>query len=76
MRYVGCVLVGAASGLLAAVVWTVGCLFGPLVFAMLTLSAGLASSTVDAGSVVAVAILGFAAGAYWQFRRSRRPVGA
>jgi hypothetical protein len=76
MRYVRCALVGAASALLTAIIWTIGCLFGPLVFAMMTLSAGLASSSVGTRSTAAAGAAGFAAGFYWQLRRTRGPIGA
>jgi hypothetical protein len=74
--YLKAVAVGIGIGLLAAVLWVLG----PLLLAFLALfvesartgSGGVGGVSVDSGSALLVALLGFSVGFYWTIRRARR----
>lgn len=69
------VAVGIATGLIAAVIWTIAALvlplLMPLVASWLDPDAGVggSSSSVSSGSILGATMLGFAAGFLWSLRR-------
>jgi hypothetical protein len=71
--YFRALVVGIAAGLLAAVLWVLGWLLLPLyVESVQTGSGGIGAVSVDSGSSLLVALIGFVIGSYWTIRRARR----
>ena len=69
MRYLKCALVGVASGTVLAILWIVGSLFLPLIFA--SPEGGLGASSVGSDSTLLVWLAGFATGFWFSWRGKR-----
>ena len=73
MTYLKAIVVGVATGLLAAVLWVVGMLLLPEWLSMaFSGSGGIGAVSVGSGSIALVLIVGFAAGFFWSIRRRKR----
>ena len=75
MIYIRCLTVGVIAAIFA-MLWVLAVFVGPILVPMLisrvTGSGGTAAATVDSGSILLAALVGFAAGGWWQFRRDSR----
>ena len=79
MIYFKSCVVGIVVALAASAVWILIVFVLPLVVPVLVSrlpgpdgGAGMATAFIDAGSILAVALVGFIVGFYWAFRRAPR----
>ena len=77
MTYLKAICVGIVTGLFAAAGWLVVALLGPVAFEMSVArlrgdGVGAATGYVGSESVLIVGLAGFALGAIWNLRRTRR----
>ena len=80
MIYLRSLLVGVVTALGAAILWIVAAVVLPLLVSLLrarfggdgTGSGGIGFVSVDSGSALAAALVGFVAGVWWTLRRRSR----
>jgi hypothetical protein len=77
MMYLKSVLAGMVAALVASVIYILAVFVFPLVFPFLmsrmTGGVGMAAAVLSEGEVLGIAIVAFAVGCYWQFRRGSAP---
>jgi hypothetical protein len=74
MTYLKTVFAGVAGAVVVSVLWIVVAFVGPIVIAiaMARLSGAGAAGvgvSINSGSILLAALVGFVVGSYWQFRR-------
>jgi hypothetical protein len=77
MIYIRSLTVGVVAAAFAAILWVAAAFVVPILVPMLISrvtgsGAGGAGASVDSGSILLAALVGFAAGCWWQFRRDSR----
>jgi hypothetical protein len=74
MMYLRSFLFGIGTAVAAAVLWILTAfvlpIFLPYLLSRITGGGGAAGASIGSDSIVAAAIVGFAAGFYWKFRRA------
>ena len=77
MIYLKCVLVGMVAALVASAIYILAVFVLPIVLPFLlsriTGGSGAAGASFSDVEVLGIAVLAFAVGFYWQFRRSSEP---
>ena len=72
MIYIKSVLFGTAVAIVAAILWILAFLvlpiWVPFALSRLTGAGGVSGASIGSGSILAAALVGFAAGCYWKFR--------
>ena len=78
MVYVKSFLFGIAAAIAATALWILAVFVAPILLpfllSRLTRAGGAAGAVIGSGSILAVALVGFAAGFAWEFRRAKRVV--
>ena len=73
MIYLKSILVGIIAAVAASALWILATLVAPIVIMLVssrgTGSGGIGAVSFDSASILAAALVGFAAGCYWQVRR-------
>jgi hypothetical protein len=74
--YLKSFVVGALTAVAAAILWIVVAfvlpVFAPFLLSRVTGGGGFGAATIGSGSILAAALVGFAAGFYWTCRRHSR----
>jgi hypothetical protein len=78
MIYLKSFLFGIVAAIAASVLWILVAFVFPIVIPLalsrVTGGGGAEAASIGSGSILAAGLVGFAAGFYWQFRRSSRTV--
>ena len=75
MIYLKSFLFGIVAAIAASVLWVLAVfvlpIFVPILLSRVTGTGGVSAASVSSGSILAAALVGFAAGFYWKFARTR-----